>query len=74
MASRRLQEAGTVWLRVVFDTSGWPRQVTLLKSSGFARLDAQAEQAMRQARIAPYLDNGVAVEVLATAALLYELE
>ena len=74
MASRRLQESGTVWLRVVFDANGRPRQVVLHKSSGFSRLDEQALQAMRQARISPYLDNGVAVDIAVNAPLQYELD
>jgi len=74
MASRRLQETGTVWLRVVFDATGRPRQVVVHKSSGFGRLDEQAMQAMRQARITPYLDKGVAVDITVNAPLQYELE
>ena len=74
MASRRLQETGTVWLRVVFDANGRPRRVVLHTSSGFGRLDEQAMQAMRQARITPYLDNGVAVNITVNAPLQYELE
>lgn len=74
LASRRLGESGTVLLRVVFDTQGRAKQVTVLRSSGFSRLDEQALSAMRQARIAPYLDNGQPVEVVAQAPLVYELE
>lgn len=74
VASRRLGESGTVLLQVVFDTQGRVKQVSLLRSSGFARLDEQALGAMRQARIVPYLDNGQPVQVVAQAPLVYELE
>jgi protein TonB len=71
--SRRAGEAGTVQLRVVFDTEGRPRRVEMLRSSGFARLDAQALEAMQQSRIQPYLEDGRAIEVVAVATLEYEL-
>ncbi|RVT88781.1 energy transducer TonB [Inhella crocodyli] len=72
--SRRAGEHGRVLLRVVFDTEGRPRDIQLLRSSGFARLDAQAREAMQAARIAPYLEDGRAIEVVAQATLEYELE
>ncbi len=72
--SRRAGEHGRVLLRVVFDTEGRPRDIQLLRSSGFARLDAQARDAMQAARIVPYLEDGRAIEVVAQATLEYELE
>lgn len=72
--SRRAGEQGRVLLRVVFDTEGRPRDIQLVRSSGFARLDAQAREAMQAARIAPYLEDGRAIEVVAQATLLYELD
>lgn len=74
LASRRLGESGTVALRVIFDVTGAPRQIALLRSSGHARLDEQALAAMRAARIVPYLDNGTPIEVSAVAQLAYELD
>lgn len=74
MASRRLGESGTVQLRVVVDTAGLPKQVTLHKSSGHARLDEQAMSAMRQARFKPQTENGVAIEWIVIAPLQYEIE
>lgn len=74
MASRRLGESGTVQLRVVVDTAGLPKQVTLHKSSGYARLDEQAMSAMRQARFKPQTENGVAIEWIVIAPLQYEIE
>ena len=74
LASRRLGESGTVLLRVVFDTQGRVKQASVHRSSGFIRLDEQALAAMRQARITPFLDNGIAIEVSAIAPLAYELD
>lgn len=74
MASRRLGEQGTVLLQVWVDAQGLPRQVTLHRSSGFARLDEQALAAMRQARFQPVLDGGQAIEWVVIAPLQYELD
>lgn len=71
--SRRAGEQGQVQLRVVFDTEGRPRDIQLARSSGFARLDAQAREAMQVARIAPYVEDGRPIEVVAVATLVYEL-
>lgn len=72
--SRRAGESGRVLLRVVFDVQGVPREVHIHKSSGFPRLDAQALEAMRVARITPFLEEGRPIEVVATAVIDYELE
>jgi protein TonB len=71
--SRRAGESGRVQLRVVFDTEGRPRDIQLARSSGFARLDAQAREAMQAARIVPFVEDGRAIEVVALATLEYEL-
>lgn len=73
-ASRRLRESGHVLLRVLIDVRGQPRDVTLLRSSGFERLDQQALGAMRQARIVPCTDNGRPVECVFDAPIVYDLE
>ncbi|MFG6447467.1 energy transducer TonB [Roseateles sp. BYS180W] len=72
--SRRAGESGMVVVRVVVDTQGLPKEVSLHRSSGFARLDAQALWAMRQARFEPYRDQGRPLEVAALAPIAYELE
>jgi protein TonB len=74
MASRRLGESGIVVLRVLVDTAGLPKQITLHKSSGFARLDEQAISATRKARFVPQTENGTPIEVIATVTAQYELE
>jgi len=74
LASRRMNEAGTVMVKVVVDVKGLPRQVSLQQSSGFARLDEQALAAMRAARFQPCTDGGQPVECMAIAPLVYELD
>lgn len=74
MVSRRLNESGTVLLRVVVDAQGVPRQITVHKSSGFARLDEQALAAMRQARFQPVTEGGAAIEWLVIAPLQYDVD
>jgi periplasmic protein TonB len=70
-ASKRAGESGTVWLRVVVSISGEPVQVSVQRSSGFARLDEQALWAMRQARFQPHSEDGRAVEVDVIAPIEY---
>ena len=70
-AARRAGESGTVWLRVLVDAAGLPAQVTVQRSSGFARLDEQALWAMRQARFKPHTEDGRAVEVEVIAPIEY---
>lgn len=74
LMSRRLREAGIVHLRVVVDARGLPREITLAKSSGFARLDEQALQDMRGARFVPQTENGQPVEWEVITPLSYELD
>jgi periplasmic protein TonB len=74
LASRRLGEQGTVLLQLVVDAQGLPHSITLHRSSGHARLDEQALQAMRAARFQPHTQNGVATAWMAIAPLRYELE
>lgn len=74
LASRRLGEQGTVWLRVRVGTDGLPREVTLHRSSGHARLDEQALWAMKRARFRPQAENGQPIEWIVIAPLQYEIE
>lgn len=72
--SRRAGEQGRVQLAVVFDAEGRPASVQLLKSAGFARLDAQALEAIRVARITPYVEDGRALPISTVVNLEYELD
>lgn len=74
LASRRLGEQGTVWLRVRVGADGLPREVSLHRSSGHARLDEQALWAMKRARFQPQTENGMPIEWIVVAPLQYEID
>ncbi len=61
----RRREQGVVAVRIRFDTQGVPRQVSLLRSSGSAALDAEALARARESRARPRLQDGVPFEFLA---------
>jgi periplasmic protein TonB len=72
--SRRLGESGKVSLRVLVDEHGRAVEVQVTQSSGYSRLDQSAVAAMRAARFAPYLENGVPRSVWAPATITYDLQ
>jgi periplasmic protein TonB len=74
LASRRMGEEGTVFLRVRVGVDGLPRQVSVQRSSGHPRLDAQALGAMKLARFKPQTEQGKAIEWIVIAPLQYEIE
>ncbi|GKS84331.1 energy transducer TonB [Acidovorax sp. SUPP1855] len=56
--SKRLGEQGKVVLRVLIGTDGLPQKVEINKSSGFDRLDRQAQDAVMRWRFVPGKRNG----------------
>lgn len=74
LMSKRLKESGVVQVRILVDVNGLPREVALAKSSGFARLDEQALQDIRNARFVPYTENGQPVEWEVIAPMSYEVD
>ena len=58
--SKRMGEQGKVMLRVLIGTDGLPQKVEVQKSSGFDRLDRQAQDTVRRWRFVPGKRNGVA--------------
>lgn len=73
-ASRRLNEAGLVVVRVFVGSDGLPRQLQLLQSSGFARLDEAALESVRHARFKPPTENGQPTAGWARIPIPFELE
>lgn len=73
-ASRDLGESGTVVLKVLVDEQGRPKEIEVAKSSGHARLDQQALQAMRRARFQPHIEDGAARPVWVMAPQTFTLE
>ncbi len=61
--SRRRKEQGTVVLDVLLATDGSVDKVSVRTSSGFARLDTAAIEAVRHWRWSPMIRDGVAVAV-----------
>jgi len=62
-ASRRGHEQGTVLLSVLVSTDGRVAEVSVARSSGFARLDKAALEAVREWRWSPVLRDGSPVMV-----------
>lgn len=73
-ASRRMGEAGLVVVRVFVGTDGLPKQLQLLQSSGFARLDDAALEGVRRARFKPPIENGQPSAGWARIPIPFELE
>ncbi len=73
-ASRRAGEAGLVVVRVFVGADGLPRQLQVLQSSGFARLDEAALDGVRRARFRPPTENGQPTAGWARIPIPFELE
>lgn len=73
-ASERLREQGTVVVRALIDVRGVPRQVSLQRSSGFARLDQEALAKALTARVKPRTENGVPFEFVILMPLAFVLD
>jgi protein TonB len=57
--SKRTGEEGLVILRVLINEAGRAAQIEVEQSSGYARLDAAAREAVAHALFKPYVENGV---------------
>jgi periplasmic protein TonB len=64
--SKRSGEEGLVVLRVLINELGKAARIDIERSSGHARLDEAARQAVQRALFRPYVENGVARMALAT--------
>ncbi len=73
-ASRRLNESGLVVVRVFVGADGMPRQLQVMQSSGFARLDEAALEGVRHARFKPPTENGHPIAGWARIPIPFELE
>lgn len=72
--SRRMGEEGKVTLRVLVNEKGYAEKVDIQKSSGFQRLDEAARNALMQAIFKPYLEDGKALAMIATATINFSLD
>jgi len=71
--SRRLGEEGVVILRVYVSAQGTPDQIQLLKSSGFARLDQAAQEAVGRWRFVPARQGKIAIAEWVDIPLTFQL-
>ena len=72
--SKRRDETGTATVRFVIGTTGAIDTVTLVKSSGFARLDDAAVQALRESTCQPYVENGAPIRASYVQAFTFGLD
>jgi periplasmic protein TonB len=72
-ASRRAGEQGTVRLKVLVDTNGRPSNVEVAQSSGFARLDDAAVQAVRKWRFEAATDGSKKIQAYTQVAVTFKL-
>ncbi len=63
-AAQRRGEAGTAIVRFVVDVDGRIESAQIVRSSGYARLDNAALDALRNGTCRPSLDSGVPVRVV----------
>ncbi len=72
--SKRLGEEGKVVLRVLVNQQGLAERIEVQKSSGFARLDEAAREAVQKARFKPHLEDGAPVAVFAVVPITFRLD
>ena len=74
-AARRLEEAGTVTIRVTIGRDGRVLAASVAKSSGSPRLDAAAvAQALAKWRFVPAQADGIAIEAARDISVVFKLE
>ncbi|MGA0611373.1 energy transducer TonB [Caldimonas sp. KR1-144] len=73
LLSKRMNEVGTVVVKILVDEKGRPRDALVAESSGFARLDEAARLAALAARFVPYVEQGVAHAVWVLAPIQFSL-
>ncbi len=71
--SRRLGEQGKVLLRVLVNSKGFPDKVEISKSSGFARLDNAALQAVEHWKFVPARQGAQAVVATVIVPVLFKI-
>jgi protein TonB len=72
-ASRRAGEEGQVQLRVLVDETGKPKDIQVLKGSGFDRLDQAAKDAVRKWRFKAASDGTRNIMAWTQVAITFKL-
>jgi len=74
MASVRAREQGTVVLRVLVGSDGSVQQVDIERSSGHAKLDAAAREAVLRGRFRPVMQDGKAIPAWGLVPIEFRLD
>ncbi|WP_225869911.1 energy transducer TonB [Glaciimonas sp. PCH181] len=72
-AAKRMGEEGKVVMRVLVNEKGRAERVEIQKSSGSARLDDAAKQALLRALFKPYMEDGKPMPVYAIVPINFQL-
>jgi periplasmic protein TonB len=72
--ARRMGEEGKAVLRVLVNDKGRPERVDLQQTSGSARLDEAARQAVLRAVFKPFIEDGKAVSAYAIVPIRFQLD
>ena len=72
--ARRLEEEGKTVLRVLVNEKGRPERVDVQMTSGSARLDEAARQAVLHAIFKPFIEDGKAVPAYAIVPIRFQLD
>lgn len=72
--ARRMGEEGKAILRVLVNENGRPERVEVQKTSGSARLDEAARQAILRALFKPFTEGGKAVPAYAIVPIRFQLD
>ena len=62
LISRRNKEEGSIFFNIELDENGKLITYSIIKSSGYKRLDKEAEKALKAAKFQPALKNGIPVK------------
>jgi TonB family protein len=73
-ASKRLEEEGTVQLKILVGTDGKVIESAVEKSSGFRRLDEAARAALSKCQFKPGTEDGVLIQSWASMKFTWRLE
>lgn len=72
--SKRIGEEGRVVLRVLVNENGEAERVEIQTSSGHARLDEAAREAVQRAQFRPHMEDGKPVTVFAIVPITFRLD
>lgn len=72
--SRRMNEEGKVVLRVIVNEHGHAEKASIITSSGSARLDEAARDAVLKAQYKPYIEDGHGIPVSVVVPISFSLD